>query len=105
MIIESAMLFKSKHNETLARPKENPIALGYVSYLSTRTGGIPNPVQGNLPEPGRRDSLLIEPEKEYENTSEKRTPHKNSQKIIRLCPVSVCFISSSSLFFQFALYF
>lgn len=47
-------------------PRENPIALGYVNYLSTRTGDIPNPVQGNLTEPGREgNSLLIEPEKEW----------------------------------------
>lgn len=60
-------------------PRENSVALGYVNYLSTRTGGIPNPVQGNLPEPGREEnSLLIEPEKEWqylrkENTTQKFT--------------------------------
>lgn len=36
--------------------RKTPIALGYVNYLSTRTGGIPNPVQGNLPEPGREEN-------------------------------------------------
>lgn len=58
-------------------PRENPIALGYVNHLSIRTGGIPNPVPRNLPEPGREgNALLIEPEKEWQYLRKEKATQK-----------------------------
>lgn len=75
--------------------------MGYVNYLSPRTGGILNPVQGHLPEPGREgNSLLIEPEKEWQYLRKEKV----IQKFTKLYNFAQSQFASQAIcfFFQFA---